>query len=350
MRRRFPALFVSVLILSAQCFAAPDAKPQKPARAAQPAQAAQPSWEVKNGMRIERDIPYVHDGGPAQVLDLYLPEHAGEKPLPLVVWIHGGGWQGGSKKGCYVAYLVPHGYAVASVEYRFSQKAHFPAQIQDCQAALRFLRASARKYNIDPEHVGVGGDSAGGHLVALLGTSGGKHAFPPIGGNEDQSDRVQAVCDFYGPADFNTVIEQAAKEPVKNIFKFNTPSDPYSSLIGAKLDEDKAKTDAVSPVHYVSKDSAPILILHGTADALVPFAQSVELADALKKAGVDVILQKFPGSGHGGPAFQKPAVHDLIRSFFDKYLKGQDVKVEPLPESAVAVPAPPGASGAPVRP
>jgi acetyl esterase/lipase len=286
------------------------------------------------GARIEKDIPYVPDGDAAQRLDLYLPDEPAAKPLPLVVWIHGGGWRGGNKAGCPAAGMVAKGYAAASVEYRFSQKALFPAQIQDCQAAIRWLRANAKKYNFDPNHIGVWGASAGGHLVALLGTSGGKKAFAPIGGNEEQSDRVQAVCDVYGPANFSTVVQQATDDEknVKNIFKFNTPGDPYSCLIGANL-SDKAKADAVSPVHYVSADNPPFLILHGTKDALVPLAQSVELEAALKAKGVEVWLQKFPGAGHGGPAFNKPAVNELVGRFFDKYLKGSDVKIELVPEA-----------------
>jgi acetyl esterase/lipase len=165
------------------------------------------------GVRVERDLRYVADGDPSQSLDLYLPEAAGEKPLPLIVWIHGGGWSGGSKEGCPAVGYVRQGYAAASIEYRFSQKAVFPAQIQDCQAAIRWLRANSRKYNIDPEHIGVWGESAGGHLVALLGTLGGKKVFPPIGGNEEQSDRVQAVCDWYGPTDFNTVMARPRRTP-----------------------------------------------------------------------------------------------------------------------------------------
>jgi acetyl esterase/lipase len=286
------------------------------------------------GSRAEKDIEYVPGGDPAQRLDLYLPDQPGEKPLPLIVWIHGGGWKGGSKSGCPMLGMLQRGYAVASVEYRFSQKSVFPAQIQDCQAAIRWLRANSRKYNIDPDHIGISGNSAGGHLVALLGTAGGKKAFAPVGGNEDQSDRVQAVCDFYGPTDFNTVMQQAAEDKnARNIYKFNTPGDPYSDLIGAKLGEDKQKCDAVSPVHYVSSDNPPILILHGTMDVHVPFAQSEEFAAALKKKGVDVLLQKFPGGGHGGPMFNKPIVNDLIRKFFDKHLKGADINVELIPET-----------------
>ena len=221
-----------------------------------------------SNMKVVRDIPFVADGDAAQKLDLYLPATTGKRPQPLLIWIHGGGWQGGSKSGCRFSNQVAREYVVASIEYRFSQKAKFPAQIQDCQAAIRWLRANSAKYNIDPEHVGVGGDSAGGHLVALLGTSGGQKAFPAVGGNDGQTDRVQAVCDFYGPADFFTVVEQAnADKTTKNIFTWNS-GDPYSQLIGAKVGEDKSACEAVSPTHYVSKNSAPILILHGDHDSL----------------------------------------------------------------------------------
>jgi acetyl esterase/lipase len=297
--------------------------------------------QLPPGVRIERDVPYITDGDAAQRLDLYLPEKTGEKPLPLVVHIHGGGWRGGSKFPCPVLNMVGKGYAVASVEYRFSDKALFPAQIQDCQAAIRWLRGNSKKYNIDSDHVGVVGGSAGGHLSALVATSGGKKAFPMIGGNEDQSDRVQCVCNIYGPADFSTVMQQAADDKnVKNVFQFNTPSDPYSSLIGTSLNSDKEKTDAVSPVKYVSEDNPPMLILHGTHDALVPYAQSEQLVAALKAKGVDVWLQTLPGSGHGGPAFGKPPIVALMQTFFDKYLQNADVEIKLVSEADVVVDPP----------
>ena len=307
------------------------------------AEAPKP-FALPAGIKMEKDIAYIEGGDVAQKLDLYVPEKPADKPLPLIVHIHGGGWIGGNKFPCPVAAMVLRGYAVASVEYRFSQKAKFPAQIQDCQAAIRWLRAHAKQYNFDTEHLGAIGGSAGGHLSALVGTSGGKKAFPPIGGNEEQSDKVQAVCDIFGPADFSTVVQQAAEDKnVKNIFEFNTPKDPYSSLIGANLD-DKPKADAVSPVHCVSKDNPPFLILHGTHDTLVPFAQSQELLAALKAQGVEAWLQALPGSGHGGPAFGKPAVTNLTQNFFDKYLKGADAKIELVPEAQVAIePRKPGA-------
>lgn len=295
---------------------------------------------LPKGFTAEYDVKYVPDGDAAQTLDIYYPEGAVDAPRPLLVWIHGGGWQGGSKSNPPWLGELSRGYVVASVEYRFSQKSKFPAQIQDCQAALRWLRANAKKFHIDPEHVGVGGASAGGHLSALVGTSGGKNAFPKIGGNEEQSDRVQCVCDIFGPTNFWTVIKQAEADKVKNIFKWNQ-GDPYSSLIGAKLGEDQAKCEAVSPVTYVSQDSPPFLIFHGDADTLVPYAQSVELADLLTKAGVEVTLQKLPGAGHGGPQFGLPGLVKLTHDFFDKHLKGIDAKIEALPDSQVVLkPAP----------
>lgn len=303
--------------------------------------AVQPAVKLPPGVRMDRDVAYVPNGDEAQRLDLYLPEKPTDSPLPLIVHIHGGGWKGGSKYPCSLVSMVARGYAVASIEYRFSQKAVFPAQIQDCQAAIRWLRANAKEYNIDPDYVGVVGGSAGGHLSALVGTAGGKNVFPAIGGNEDQSDRVQCVCDIFGPTNFATVMQQAADDRnIRNIFQFNTPSDPYSSLIGVGLNEDREKTDAVSPVRYVSAESPPTLILHGTHDSLVPYAQSEEFAEALKAKGVDVWLQKLPGSGHGGPAFGKPAVVNLMQNFFDKHLKGSDVEINLVPEADVAVEAP----------
>ena len=289
---------------------------------------------------MEKDLPYVDSGDDAQRLDLYLPSQPPEKPLPLIVHIHGGGWRGGNKFPCPVVGMALRGYGVASVEYRFSQKALFPAQIQDCQAAIRWLKANAAGYGLDASRVGVIGASAGGHLCALVGTSGGKGVFPVIGGNPGESDRVQAVCDIYGPTDFSTVVQQAADDPnVRNIFRFNAPSDPYSSLIGVSLDH-RDKTVSVSPVTYVTSDTPPFLILHGTHDALVPLAQSEELLQVLQQKGVRSWLQRLPGSGHGGAAFTRPQILKLTFDFFERHLKGADVVLETVPERELAVDPP----------
>jgi acetyl esterase/lipase len=330
--RLVSTVFVLLLCLGAIVRGeAPD--PKRPA----PAQDAPKRPALPPGFIAEYDVKYVLDGDDAQSLDIYFPEKKADKRLPLVIWIHGGGWSGGSKAQPPFLSQLQRGYVVASIEYRFSQKAKFPAQIQDCQAAIRWLRTKAEKYSIDPDRVGVGGASAGGHLAALVGTSGGKKTFPAIGGNEEQSDRVQAVCDIFGPTDFWTVIAQADEDKnVKNIFKWNE-GDPYSELIGGKLGEDKEKCDAVSPVRYVSKDNPPFLILHGDHDTLVPYAQSVELKDLLSDAGVEVTLQRLPGAGHDGPAFGLPALARLTAAFFDKHLKGVDAEIKPLPESEVTI-------------
>ncbi|OYW12849.1 MAG: hypothetical protein B7Z55_17880, partial [Planctomycetales bacterium 12-60-4] len=151
--------------------------------------------------RVLKDLKYVDDGHERHTLDLYIPAES-KAPKPLVIWIHGGAWQNGSKENCPALGLTSQGFAVASINYRLSSHAPFPAQIQDCQAAVRWLRAHAGEYDLDPDKFGVWGSSAGGHLVALVGTTGDVDDFEPIGGHRDVSSQVQAVCDWYGPTDF----------------------------------------------------------------------------------------------------------------------------------------------------
>lgn len=150
---------------------------------------------------VKKDLEFANVDGHSLKLDLYLPAEV--KDAPLVVWIHGGGWSGGSKNGCPISWLTDDGYAVASISYRLTDKAIFPAQIHDCKAAIRWLRANAEKFGYSTAKVGVSGSSAGGHLAALVGTSGDvKELEGTVGGNLDQSSRVDAVVDFYGATDF----------------------------------------------------------------------------------------------------------------------------------------------------
>ncbi len=262
-----------------------------------------------SGVRVLRDLPYVEGGHEQQRLDLYLPKKAGAR-RPLVVWIHGGGWEAGRKEDSPAQWLVGKGYAVASINYRLSQHAVFPAQVHDCKAAVRWLRANAAKYRLAPDRVGVAGDSAGGHLVALLGTTANVRELEGNLGNLEQSSRIQAVVDFYGPTDF------VNWDPGFNKYAYSV----ITRLIGGPPQEDKEKARKASPVAYVNKDSAPFLILHGDKDGIVPLAQSQELAKALKKAGVEVDLRVVKGSGHGGPAFLSPESRKLIEEFFAKHL------------------------------
>jgi acetyl esterase/lipase len=260
------------------------------------------------GDNVLRDLAYVEGGHERNRLDLYLPEKA-EGRLPLIVWIHGGAWYAGSKTDPSPAMaMVRKGYAVASINYRLSQHAVFPAQIEDCKAAIRWLRANAGKYHLDPERIGVWGASAGGHLVALLGTAGGVKPWDR-GANLDQSSHVQCVVDWFGPT-----------ELIGMGVEGDPPGSPVALLIGGPAQENKEKARKASPLTYVDKDSAPFLIMHGDKDDIVPLKQSELLAAALKKAGVEVTLQVIKNNGHGGPGFGSPESWKVIEDFFAKHL------------------------------
>jgi len=295
------------------------------------AEAAPEVRDVPPGVSAYRDLTYVPGSTDEnQRLDLYVPEHSA-KPLPVIIYIHGGGWNGADKRSCPPLYFVKDGYVAASLEYRFSSKAKFPAQIQDCQAAIRWLRGNARKYNLDPDHIGVWGESAGGHLSALLGTAGGSNAFEPIGEFKEQSDRVQAVCDFFGPTDFMTVIEQGNANALKRRPKWEEwKGDGYSNLIGAKAGVDVEKSKAVSPIQYVSKSSPPFLIYHGTWDQFVPFQQSEELVKKLQANKVEVMLQPMANMEHSGAIYWTEPALKLVKAFFDRHLQGKKVDLQPL--------------------
>jgi acetyl esterase/lipase len=283
---------------------------------AQPARPTTKPVSPPAGVQVERDLKYGDAPGVSNLLDIYLPKNA-KGALPLIVWIHGGGWQAGDKAGCPAVGMVTRGYVTASINYRFSQQAVFPAQIEDCKGAIRWLRAHAAEYHIDPSHVGVFGASAGGHLVALLGTSGAaKEIEGTVGGNLDQSSRVQAVCDWFGPTDMSRFFEHAGDD---NIFKPAPDKSPITKLFGGPAAEHKDLVAKANPITFVSKDSAPFLIMHGDKDTLVPLAQSQILADALQAAGVECHLEVLAGAGHGN-GFAKPQVLKMVADFFDKHL------------------------------
>ncbi|MBD3672946.1 MAG: alpha/beta hydrolase [Planctomycetaceae bacterium] len=272
--------------------------------------------QEKNGNRaadsqakILRDIEYSRPDDKPQLLDLYLPQ-AGDGPFPIVVWVHGGGWKNGSKKNCPASWLVEHGFAVASINYRLIP-AQWPAQIDDCRAAVRWLRFHADQYHLDPNHIGVWGGSAGGHLVALMGT------LPPPE-VETSSSAVQAVCDWYGPSDLltmppNVVSETRTQEQVAQ--------SNGAKLLGAPVWTIPEKAKQASAFHQVSKDDAPFLIMHGDRDPAVPLIQSEKLHDALQKKGVESTLVVLKGAGHGGKQFRNADSKQTILKFFEKHLK-----------------------------
>jgi len=258
-------------------------------------------------IEVITDVPYVKDGSQAQKLDIIRPKEKLEKPMPVIVWIHGGGWIAGDKgpDGRFVVPYAKKGYFGVSINYRFSNEAIFPAQIEDCKCAIRFLRAHAKEYNIDPDRIGVWGASAGGHLSALLGTAGDVKELEGKGGWQEFSSRVQAVCDWFGPTD---ITKMKHLNEAKN-------------LVGGDIEKNHDLAVKASPITYVTKDDPPFMILQGAKDNLVPLEQSTLLEKKLKEAGVPVELIIFEGAGHGGPDFEKKETKDRIMKFFDKHLK-----------------------------
>jgi acetyl esterase/lipase len=272
------------------------------------------SPEVNTGPVIFRDLPYVTNGHERQKLDLYIPK--AQEKLPLIIRIHGGAWLAGSKEMEGPADYPRQGYAVASINYRLSQHAVFPAQIEDCKSAVRYLRANAQKYNLDPNRFAVWGPSAGGHLAALLGTTGDVNEFD-VGENLSVSSRVQAVVDYFGPTDFLQMEEHRLPYGMVH----NSPDSPESKLIGGNIQDNPEKVAKANPITYITKDAPPFLIIHGDKDPLVPHHQSELLEDALKKAGVPVTFYTVKGAGHGG--FKDPNVPRLTKEFFEKNLKNK---------------------------
>jgi acetyl esterase/lipase len=214
--------------------------------------------------------------------------------------------------------VAPGDYVGVSVNYRLSGEATWPAQIHDCKAAIRWVRANADKYGIDPERIGVWGSSAGGHLVNMLGTSGDVVALEGDGGTAGLSSRVTCVVAFCGPAN----LARAEK------FQGGARPSAVDLLLGGPAEENQDKARQASPVTYASSDDPPFLLVHGTADKTVPFAQAETMYERLKAEGVDVQLVRIIGGGHG---IGGPEVEARVRAFLDKHLRGQDVQVSDEP-------------------
>jgi acetyl esterase/lipase len=272
---------------------------------AQPVKAGQHRMMEVANAAIQRDLVYKRVNGAVLALDLYHPQNVSGL-LPVIVCIHGGHFGAGRKERCPAVALVQDGYAVASIDYRLTSTAPFPAQIEDCKAAVRWLRANASSYHLDPDRIGVWGYSAGGHLAALLGTTGGVPELEGNGDNMQYSSQVQAVCDVAGPTDLLPLANLGPKR-----------MSAIEALLGGPLEKDEAKAVAASPIHYISKDDPPFLIVHGEADRVIPLEQSQRFYEALQKAGVNATLKILP-VGH--QAVQMDALKDA-KVFFDATLK-----------------------------
>jgi acetyl esterase/lipase len=274
------------------------------------------------GQELLSEVVFGTGGGRELHAEILRPKEPPKEPMPAVLLIHGGGWAGGTHYN-YAPWLVEKGYFTASIEYRLSGEAKWPAQIEDCKLAVRWLRANAAKYHVNPDRIGVMGHSAGGHLVACLGTLGGAKDLEGQGGYEGVSSCVQAVVDQCGPAEFTP-----EAMPAVGMNRADHPG--LIKLFGGGYAE---KTDAwrqASPALHVDARTPPFLIIHGENDRLVPIAQSERLAAALKKSGTPVELVRVKNAGHGlrsekpgdPPAEPDPkAQQAAIIAFFDKQLK-----------------------------
>ena len=265
-----------------------------------------------------KDIEFAVVQGQSLKLDLYLPDKP--KGSGLVVWIHGGGWHKGSKDKCFITWLPQHGYTVASISYRLSSVAKFPAQLHDCKGAVRWLRANAGKYGYNSKRVFVAGASAGGHLTALMATtSGHKLLEGKSGGNLDQSSTVQGAVDYYGPTDF---ILRSQTQPSRA----NEKGSVVYELLGGGAHEKVAAAKLASACYHVSKDDPPLLVFHGTKDRTVLLDQSQAIATAYKKAGLPIKLHIIEGASHGGNSFYSGENAKRLLEFLKSRIDDNDKK------------------------
>ncbi len=267
--------------------------------------------QLPAGVEVRQDIEYAKHNGISLKLDLYLPQEI-KGDVPVIVFVHGGGWKNGSKdSGKRGAWMVPHGFAIASISYRLTDVGQWPDQINDCYAAVRWVRKNAKKYGLNGERIGCWGTSAGAHLTALMGTR-------TFTGRERVSSRVQATADWFGPSELLSM-------PPNNVGNGRTEEDVAKSngaiLLGATVKDVPQLAKDASALDNVSGDDSPFLIMHGTADPGVPLSQSEKLHAALTAVGVPSIFVKLKGAKHGGPEFITPESNKIFLDFFAEHLK-----------------------------
>jgi acetyl esterase/lipase len=246
-------------------------------------------------------------------LDLHRPQ--GENP-PLIVYVHGGGWRAGSKEDVPIADLYDKGFAIASVDYRLSTQAVFPAQVHDIKAAIRFLRAKAGLFHINASKIAIIGSSAGGHLAALVGVSNGNQELEgKVGEHLDRSSDLQVIVSYYGASNLESILSQSTPKGLD----FRIPA--LKLLLGDTPDKKPELAKMASPVAHLDKNDPPLLLIHGDSDPQMPPQQSQELAKAYQALGLPVTLIMLPGSLHGGSEFYDEERTDLVAKFLDKVLR-----------------------------
>lgn len=261
-------------------------------------------------------LPYADGAHPRQRVDVYVPaQRTSDTPLAVVAYVHGGAWRMGNRimaRRVVPALLSSGRYAVVSIGYRLSDEASFPAQIHDVKAGLRWIRAHAAEYGLDPERVCIMGHSAGGHLAALAGTTNGlREVEGEIGPSDDQSSDVQCAIDFYGRVD---------------VGRAHPPTLAYrSQFLGGAPEERPETVRLASPLYQVKAGDPPFLIVHGNRDPVVPFWNSEALDAALREAGVPVWFQTVDGGGHGD--FASPEIDRRVQLFLDRVLQGERIEI-----------------------
>jgi acetyl esterase/lipase len=263
-----------------------------------------------DGIVFEKDIEYSNPDNQHLQLDLARPD--GEGPYPAVVCIHGGGFRAGNRQSYdgLIKKLAKNGYVAITVEYRLAPKYPFPAAVFDVKAAVRWLRANAGKYHVDPDRIGATGGSAGGHLAQFLGVTADQKRFEGDGGNPDQSSRVACVVNFYGPSDFT-----------KSYGKSVDAAEVLPLFLGGNLEQARRRHIEASPLYWVTPDAAPTLCVHGTKDQYVAFEQAGWIVDRLKAAGVEAQLMPMEGSMHGFKGDVEEKAEAAMLAFFDSHLK-----------------------------
>ncbi len=269
------------------------------------------------GIVKHSNVVYATIGDRALRLDVYARARIPDKPGPVIVWVHGGGWRNGSKDRINRSLpLLERGYGLVSVGYRLSGEAIFPAAIADVKAAIRWVRANAGEYGFDPKRIGAWGSSAGGHLVALLGTAHEVEEWDRIHEeNADQSSRPDAVCNWFGPSDFLRMNDFPGR------IDHDAPDSPESLFIGGPIQERRDETQRANPISYITADDPPMLHMHGENDQSVPYNQSELLHAALSEAGIETELYRVRGADHGFRGMQgdtPESLADRVAAFFDK--------------------------------
>lgn len=300
-----------------------------------PKQRARAAAEA-GGVELRLDQPYAGNSHPKQAVDVYLPrKRNGDRPLPVVALIHGGGWVNGDRTG-YAAQAVQLArtgdYAAVAVGYRLTGEARWPAQVHDAKAAIRWIRAHARELRLDPERIAVWGSSAGGHLASLLGTSGGVAELEgDLGPHTGVSSRVQAVVNLCGPQDFTQALMFRADGAPE------WKDDAVTGLFDGPAPERTAEAREASPLSYVTRGDPPFLTFHGTADQRVAYRHAEAIHSALLRNGVRSLLVPITGGGHGSVGH--PEVRVRGQRFLDLVLRGIAGDVDTSPLAAPPAPA-----------